>query len=326
MNYLSNTHMSVESSAPSHKIAHPLPDVERLADVIELDSARNKDIWNFHGTVHVIGSDKPVEWTASVPEQPRTDSWSLIVPGLGAFKRTSRLFRNAHAQNENVVAVSYGPSRGSKEDTRDSFWDPQALHVRTMTEIVEAVRNHSDLPGIPGHEQLEAARIKLIAHSMGGLAASRWAIEHPDDTEAVVLVGAAGLTEPKPLALAARTAQVVALDIVPGIVSGQFGLSPVMARRAWDHFGSNPRQTAAEIVSCLRADLRPELHKLMSLGIARSVISMDADGFFPPEDQAEAVAHLVDRFEIIAGTHTAPQRRARHVAAAISRVLGTERD
>lgn len=318
--------MSVEFSAPSHETVTPLPEAGGLAEVIELDAARNKNIWNFHGTVFVIGSDKPVEWTASVPEEPRTDSWSLIVPGLGAFKRTSRLFRNAHAQNENVVAVSYGPSRGSKEDTRDSFWDPQALHVRTMTEIVDAVRSHGNLADIPGHEQLESAPIKLIAHSMGGLAASRWAIEHPDDTEAVVLVGAAGLTEPKPLALAARAANVVALDILPGIVRGQFGLSPILARRAWEHFGSNPRQTAAEIVSCLRADLRPELHKLMSLGIARSVISMDDDGFFSPQAQAEAVAHLVDQFEIIAGTHTAPQRRARHVAAAISRVLGAERE
>ena len=315
--------MSVESSAPSNEIAIPHQDAEELAEVIELESARDKDIWNFHGSVHVVGSDEPVHWTASVPEQPRTDTWSLIVPGLGAFKRTSRSFRNAHAQNENVVAVSYGPSRGSKQDNRDGFWDPQAVHVRTMTEIVDAVRNHTDLPNIPDYEPLEGARIQLIAHSMGGLAASRWAIENPHDTAGVVFVGAAGLTEPKPLALAARTANVVALDIVPGIVRGQFGLSPILARRAWEHFSSNPKQTAAEIVSCLRADLRPELHKLMSLGIARAVISMDDDGFFSPQDQAEAVAHLVDQFEIIEGTHTAPQRRARHVASAISRVLGT---
>jgi hypothetical protein len=277
-----------------------------------------------HGRTAVDGCAEPVDYTLAIPEDVTADTIAIGINGLGAFKRTSRGFRTSLAAQEGIPTLTYEPKRryGLAGDRLERLFDPQRLHADTLQSITDDLETREDLPTYV-RNLARHAPYTLIPHSMGELPAMRWLerSDNADKTGAVIHLGALGLARPSAVKLLARTGQVLFGDVAPGMVRGDYGQSPVLIGRSLRYFLSNPTQTAAEIVSCFRADVRSSVQHLAELGIPQAVVALRDDGFFKPEETFQGVGEFVDEFVVIDGTHTAPQRRAAQTARQVGRLV-----
>lgn len=304
---------------------------DALAEIIDISEAQSfvEPIPSIalHGEVRVPGASRPVEYTAKIPINLQSETVALLVPGFGAFKRTSRRFRDALADQEGVISVSWNPARrpDSKAALLEQALHPQKLHADTIEEVLNDIRRHPDSKNTEHEAVLQEGPVSLIAHSMGGLPAAEWASRNIEQTALVAYTGSIGLSESLNTELIKRSANVLLRDIVPGIIKGEYGREPVLAKRAAEYLLANPLRTAAEMVSCLRADIRAHVQYLAACGVRQTVVCLEKDDYFYWEEARDAVEHLVDSFKVISGKHTAPQRQplyvASHLGAEIRRLV-----
>lgn len=276
-----------------------------------------------HGQAIVPGAKQPVPYSVALPYELQSDTLGIIVPGFGAIKRTSRGLRDAFA-NEGVATVSYDPARvhSSARDLPRHLLNPQELHYETLGAIESHIRHNIAMATNPTGKTIIDSKVTLIAHSMGGLPAPEFAIDNHEIMDGVMYIGAIGLEEPLGLKLIYRSKDLAVRDVGPGIIKGRYGHSPSMAKRSLNYFVRNPLRTAAEIVSCTRADRRPQVQKLAQLGVYQAVFCPEDDAFFYPEDSYAAVGDVVDHFEVIENcNHTGPQTKPEHVARVVGRVI-----
>jgi hypothetical protein len=320
----------MSSHQPVEKLPAHLSDVGEngeLADVIPLHGERSDDGYGLrpliHGEVRVEGGATPVVYTLSVPETIAAETVALGINGFGAFKRTSRDFRNRLAENEGVPSLSYDPLRKSAPGSRLAhLLDPQLLHVNTLTAITQHLETRRDLPK-QVRQLAHEAPYTLIPHSMGELPAVRWLEkdDNADKTAAIVHLGALGLGLLKPAELIRRTGNVLKNDIGPGIVAGDYGHSPIMAVRSARYFLSSPAQTMAEIVSCLYADTTHSIRTIEESHVAQSIVAMAHDDFFYPHEMRASLGDVISDILVIDGRHTAPQRQPAVVAQAVGAII-----
>lgn len=310
-------------SQPLPRTPEALREADLAASVIHLDDYRDAPIDYVHGKADVEGAKTPLPYTLAVPKQLRTDSLAVFVSGFGAFKQTSREFRNALA-NEGIATVTYESPRlhNSQIAWLGHLADPQKLHYNAIGGITEALRSNEALAGLESGRTLMNNRLTLINHSMGNLAGLEFARQHPDLVQTVVSIGGAGLEKPLGLKLVPRAATVLRKDIVPAIVDGKFGFHPKLAAREAVYIGSNPLRTIAEIGSCMVADKRGVVAKLRELGVDVIALCPENDGFFYPADTLQGVGPHVAQYEVMEKSmHCTVQTEAVRTAKTVGRLL-----
>lgn len=258
-----------------------------------------------HGAIEVVGAKDPIPYTLALPSASQSELITLIVPGYGAFKRTSRGLRDSLAAQEGIATVSYDPARihGRRRGSLRDLFDPQALHLNTLEAIVDDLK-------VPD------GRLVLLAHSMGSLAASDFAARYPDKLAGVVYLGPVGMGSPGPVSMARRGVQELGTDVLPAIAAGRFGYSPAVGKRAIRYFANNPLRTVGEAISCGQPKIvQRRIEYAARLGVRQAVVAFEHDRFFPPDEISQAVSHLVDSVtELKESQHLAPQREPQRVA------------
>lgn len=161
----------------------------------------------------------------------------------------------------------------------------------------------------------------MIAHSMGGLAATRCAVKNPGLVNELIHISTAGAEGPLGLRLVPRAVKEVLGDVLPAIVAGKFGYQPAFGLKTLGYFAQNPTRTVSEIISCMVADTRPATRYLRSNGTPIGYIALEKDIFFTIEAARQKVAHTMDDYQELGLTHIAPQIKAPVVTGAVVDML-----
>lgn len=267
-----------------------------------------------HGKVIVEG--QPVEYTEELATYPSATK-AIIVPGFGGFKRTSRELRHAVAQ-DGMDGVSYDPLRKGTRTRRDKLLYPQVTHVST----IRAIHDDLQINEAVRHDHAEAYDLILLAHSMGGLAATDFALEHPDHVDMVVYLGSAGFGSPTINQLAHTSPRAVVgmlqHELVPFVRDRHIDVTPKNVLRVMRYYGSDRWRTAGEAASCLRHDMREKVKELGRQGIQTVALQFEHDIAVP---KADVEACTVS--DTIPGTgHIAPMLKPERVAWWISHHYG----
>lgn len=271
-----------------------------------------------HGQVKLTGIDKPVSYTASVPANLELELAHILVPGFGGFKRPYRAIRDTMSSQENILTISYDPSRQSVNPE-----DPQQIHADTVSAIAQDLPNNKMLAEVLDGRTINLSLIALILHSMGSIAGTRHALSHPGETALLTYLESIGMEDPKSWRFIRRLPSSVPRELVPGLVMGGIdGFSNVKAPlRVANYFLSNLGQTKGEITSCHEADLRPSVIELGVLGVKRAMLYGGKDRLVPAELAIEGAGHLVDHCEVAPELdHFGPQKKPRETAAYIGNI------
>lgn len=272
-----------------------------------------------HGSVEVPGAGKPINYTASVPLELASPLVHMIIPGFGGIKRSSRGLRNAMAEQEGRLTVSYEPARGGGT-LRDIFL-PQRVHADTVEAILQDLPNNTELQDAPHFKKLDMGRAVLAPHSMGSLPATEHARTHPEQTESVIYMGSIGLEGGSVgLGFIPRLAGSTSGDVAGKYVQGKLvpGANRLhLARRTAHYYLSNLKRTGGEIITCLTADIEKTVRLFEVLGVKTGALYFGRDRLVPADEETvEATVDMVHVCEIMEGYgHLAPQRHPYDVAA-----------
>ncbi|HVC35944.1 MAG TPA: alpha/beta hydrolase [Candidatus Dormibacteraeota bacterium] len=305
----------------------------QLAEVFSLSGERidptNDHLVPFylaHGEVQVPGAKEPVKYTISVATDLKSPNLHLIVPGFGGSKWTSKRMRNAFSSEESSAAASYQPARvsSSLESHLSGLLDAQKLHVDTIGAIIDDLPQNKQLEDLPNHSDISLDKVVLDAHSMGFIAASRYALAHPQNVALINSIAGVGLEEPSPGRFARRYLPAIKDELLPAIMQAQFGedySSLDIACRAIRYYGRNPLRTVGEMISCMVADVRPQMTALRILGVKLGMLCLEKDKLLPPKLSIEGASQLVDHYEVILDAgHIAPQTKPLEVAHRLSQI------
>lgn len=270
-----------------------------------------------HGAVRVAGTKVPVKYTAEFPEIPHYRTIAMIVPGFGAIKRSSRALRHQLASVHGIPTISYDPARtiDAAKNRVSQLLDPQDLHARSIAAIMQ------DVDQLTEGSYLDDYGKTVIAHSMGGLAATRYVFENPQAVDTLIHISTVGAEGPLGLRLAPRALRELGTDVLPAIASGEFGYHPGLGLKAIQYFTRNPMRTASEIVSCMRSDTRPATEEIRNQGVYLGYIALQDDAFFKIGDARQEIKHYFDEYHELPFKHIAPQTKAPVVADAVAQVL-----
>lgn len=266
-----------------------------------------------HGAVRVDGEKKPVEWTAEFPEMLVYEGLTLLVPGFGGIKRSSRDERHANAL-QGRATVSYDPARISGS-VKENLLNSQDLHARTAEAVVFAVQDRiSSDRAVPNRARLDVDRLVLSAHSMGGFASTELAHKHPGMVETVIYKGAAGFW---PLSLLDMRPFDLLKEIHDYARSGRIEPSVRNLYRIVRYYTRDVSRTTGEAVTCLTGDIGEQIAELRDHHIGTGYLAFEKDPLVPAAKAKEIAKPLVDRLVIMPGVgHLAPQLHAEATASA----------
>lgn len=269
-----------------------------------------------HGLVRVPHALLPVKYTVSVPEKTQDARPHVVVPGFSGFKKSSRMERDALAEDHGRVAISYEPARygGPINDLRD----PQKLHSDTISAIAQDLCTNKQLQAVQNGDKLDFSKLILLPHSMGGLAATRVAAERSNDVDAIIYKASVGMEQAKLFRFFGRLLESIPEEIGPAIQHGEFGeaFTPKeICQKAATYLLSNPLRTSGEILSCFRANLRPMLPVLRAYNVKTGMILFDNDRLIPAQLSFEHCGSEVDMCKRLPDfDHLAPQTKGKIVA------------
>jgi len=266
----------------------------------------------FSGKV-AVGSDV-VDWKLELPEHLRYPGVVGISPGYLAIENTSRPLREALAQ-QGVATFSYDPAR------KDSWWlsmcDPQALHAATQEAIFADLKERTDIKNGPNGDRLDLERRILLAHSMGGFAATMFAKMQPGTIEFIYGCATTGfghptipeLTHDIPLGMISG----IKHELLPTLFSGNISVNIKTAKEFINYY--RHMRVVFEGLSCVFQDTREDVALLSDLGIDYHYEAYEHDILVRAD---ESVADHVKSHKIIpkAG-HLHPQKRPERVAERI---------
>lgn len=238
----------------------------------------------------------------------RISGLGLIVPGLGGFLKSSEALGRCLA-DRGLPTLLFDPVRVSQTITED-FTDPHKVHVKTIEEIYRHLpKNRMITAEMPGGKDIATQPLVLLPHSMGGLSAPKFALDHPDEVETLVLLEAiiSGREVIKRVAEAAIKGHFLGSgqhELLPYLTSGELKLNPKNLLEAIKYFGiGNPKQTRitkalGEAISCLTADMRPYLQAIKE-ETDINVIYVDAehDVLVRPGKDIETFVHKLVRLQ-----------------------------
>lgn len=279
-------------------------------------------IFKFAGEVTIGRS--PVSWQAAVPENRIYDGWGMIVPGFSGVGCSSEAPGTGHV-NEGMPTVVFNPARKSQKSFMEDLADGQAIHVATIKAVFAAVKEIEPTikRTIPDSNNLDSGRQVLVPHSMGGLAATRYALGETGSTEAILHKASCGFGHPTlaELAMDVPKGALAGLiyELVPSLSRGDIKLTMANARQFIEYF--RHLQVLAEAVSCLTDNSRGGTQQLMEAGVYVDYEAYQHDVLVRPDP---GIAQFVHGHRIMprAG-HLAPIRKARHVARGSAKTIAS---
>lgn len=289
--------------------------VEQLSSAEFTDSAflvqEQQPTVKLHGAVRVEGEKRPVEWTAEFPEALTYEGITLLVPGFGGIKRSSRDERHANAV-QGRPTISYDPARISGS-VHENLFNPQDLHIRTAEAVIFAVQDRiSSDRSIPNRGQLNVDRAILSGHSMGGFPVTELGLKHPGMTEAVIYKGAAGFW---PLAVSEMNPFGLLQEINTYIASGRIEPSIRNLQRIIRYYTRDLSRTAGEAATCLTRDVSEDIVRLGEMGVNTAYLAFENDPLVPADRARQIAKPIVNRFATLKGVgHLAPQIYAEDTA------------
>ena len=296
-----------------------LPYEQPDLSVIEGEPTERQHTDLFSGSVRV-GSDD-VTWTLEVPDEQVYDGVAEFVSGFLAVKKSSRAIRRALAQ-AGIATLTYSPAREDDKSWLDQAKDPQELHVETLEVIGEDLALRTDIPlSTSNNEKLDLQKKLLIAHSMGGLAVTRYALLTPDEIDRIIGLATCGFGRPTAEDIRSITPcdiiQSLRHEIIPAVRSGNLEPSRKILMDTIDYL-FHPR-VLFEGLSCVGGDVTADVAKLSKQGVPYHYQAYELD-FLVPVD--ESTAEHVASYEVVprAG-HMFPQKHPERVAESVRAII-----
>ncbi len=257
-----------------------------------------------HGSVRVDGAREEVPWTAEFPEEITYNGLTLLIPGFGGIKRSSRDERHANATTGRPTA-SYDPARISGS-VIENLTNSQDLHTRTAEAVMFAVQDEiSSNRTIPNRPQLDGRRVIASVHSMGGFAGTALGLKHPGLVESVIYKGAAGFW---PLSILDMQPLRLAQAVNRYVTSGRIEPNIHNLYRIVRYYGRDLSRTTGEAVTCLTTDITEQIAELADHGVTSAYLAYELDELVSAEIAREKTKGLVGRFSVLGGIgHLGPQ-------------------
>jgi hypothetical protein len=306
-----------ESSPGRHLqvVANPSDTALRPLDEGVFDAGQHH---TFRGEVKV-GHDTVI-WTLEMPENIVYDGLATFVAGLSGIEGSSQRFRGAMA-SEGIATASYSPARKGAS-WYETATHPQILHAKTVGAIGKAISNSTEIKKhAPNARAVDANKKLLLAHSMGGLGATEYALHEPGSVDGLVKLAACGYGHPtlRELAIDVPLGMHLGLwhELIPSLLEGDIKPSLSNVRDMLRYFSH--LRAIIEGNSCLRQDSRESIAKLRQGGIFVAYQAYEHDILVRADP---AVADHVDFHEIMLGAgHLAPIRKSPRVAKRISQII-----
>lgn len=266
-----------------------------------------------HGYVRVEGGKEAVPWTAEFPEQIAYNGLTLLIPGYGGIKRSSRDERHANALMGRPT-ISYDPARISG-NVIENLTNSQGLHTRTAEAVISAVQDKvTHDRSIPSRRQLDAERVVASVHSMGGFAGTEIGLAHSGQVESVIYKGAAGFW---PLSLLDMNPLRLAQSVNKYVASGQIEPNVRNLYRIIRYYTRDPSRSIGEAMTCLTSDISDRIAQLEDLGVSSGYLAFEHDELVPSHKAQEKTKGVVGHFAMMHGMgHLAPQSHPKETAQA----------
>lgn len=291
--------------------AEPLPDQQLEAQQLLATTL-------IHGEVKVGRSQS--RFTLELPADPAYDGIAIWTPGYLGIKQSSRQPRNAVAAN-NIAVLSYSPVRRGRNIWEDCG-DPQKAHAETIQAIdVQLQDLQPQIDQLVGPKKVDVNKKLLLAHSMGLLAASRYANMEPGKIDMLIGLGGVGLGHPLPSEIGIDMFKglptLVKYELIPAIKEQHIKINMRNLREFVDYYSH--LRILFEGLNCLRDDIREDMSGLKDRGIASAYLAFQHDVLVRPDQQ---IGDHVDTFRIMENAgHLAPIIKAKKVAGHITSLL-----
>lgn len=278
-----------------------------------------------HGEVAVGLST--THYKAYFPEVRTQDGVGYFFHGFGGFLKSSEPYGKALARAglANVVVDQSHMSESAWQD----LTDPQAIHVATAEAVfVDLGHNHQITREMPEGRVAINERWLISAHSMGGLASTRFAEKHPDEAETLALLKTVGVNKSIIWQVIKSVADGTALgagrhELAPFLQGDDIDLSWKNVARVARYAGigwpimhdRRPTRAVGEMVSCLTADTRESLIKIGEQGTKRIGVEAGRDALVQFAFDFQAYVDKYVRFDKYG--HLMPQHRPDLTANAV---------
>ncbi len=309
---------SPQSSELQHQfMGAPIAPVQNLRPPHEgvFDSGQK---FYFQGEVAMREED--LTWTLTVPENLAYDGLAMFVNGYTGIEQSAHAPREGLSSN-GIATLSYSAARGGA-NWLEGVTSPQRVHAIGIKRLAADVMQRADIKTqLPNAKELDFEKLLLVAHSMGGLGASRYAEMEPGHVDAIINLAACGYGHPtlKELIsdLPKGSLPGVWHELIPSLLGGE-----IKATRRNMHDLRNyilKRRYPFEGLSCLLEDSRPRVSRLRDLGIFVAYQAYEHDILVRADP---AVAEYVDYHETLPGAgHLAPMRKKMLVGSKVREIL-----
>lgn len=249
------------------------------------------------GFAKIAGAE--TKFTNERPHQLIDETPILLVPGFHGIKPGYKKLRGAIVETGRD-ATTYEPRL--MQDLLTSM-DPRRLIYPEKLTSKCAYAVMRALHQMYGHEKFD-----LAGHSMGGPIASDIALHKPEMVRSLILLGSAGLEDHNLISMAQRVSRFITKELIPAAPQLRNDFDHRIVGYVIRHSLGNPLLTAREMFDVCGRDIRSNIVKHGTDGIATFVFQFEDDSLFITERVWEQSGHLPDHFEIIQGSnHLAPQ-------------------
>lgn len=224
----------------------------------------------------------------------------IIKHGFMASRPAYSEFARHLAASGNRV-VHYGMPRSSKLGRQyhpKNLINPLRIHSQALNGISHML--HERYPDSP-------KKHRLIGHSMGGLAVSKFIAYRPDAVDSAILLGSAGLAEHSFSQMVQRAVQAVGSEIVPFVRDSSWETKAELGKHSLWHIARNPLFLLREGYQAATGNALPLVNHARQSGVKVGAIWMAEDTFFPLHEIDESVQSHFDQASITAGNHLSPQ-------------------
>jgi pimeloyl-ACP methyl ester carboxylesterase len=273
----------------------------------ETETYRYTDVTKIGGAVVRYSLETPADTTDDVPV--------VIIPGFCGIR--SAYDQLAHALAERgKPAITVQPVRGRLFPASLIPRRPEPVDKLASQAVWGAMRDTKERHG---YETFD-----VLAHSMGGLIATRLVEHQADSIRSVTYLASAGLDgDHSPRTMLARTLNGGAEDLL-ALVKSLKPVSDALASREVLHYVlRNPLRTVREALAVSTCNLTEDVQNVGYLGVKTAALQFAADRYFPLSLVEAHSGNAFKHFEVYGDTlagHNAQQSDPEGVADAYLRL------
>lgn len=283
------------------------------------------EIHEIHGLVSV--GNGTTHYKGYFPENRTEPGIGYLFHGFGGFLKSSEPLGKALAAHglANIIVDQSHLSGSALEDLTDS----QKIHVETAEAVFADLPHNGQILYSAPEGRLAVQEQRLIsAHSMGGLAAARFAEQYPDDTETLALLKTVGVHDPiiGQILASLKDGTIVGgirHELLPYLASDAIELNLRNVSRMARYMGigwpilrdRRPTRAIGEMLACLQGDTREALVAIGEQGTRRLGVEAGRDPLIRFSDDIVTYLDRLVRFDSYG--HLMPQHRPMLVAKTI---------